>query len=257
MQSYARRGVHGRTVEVLAHRVLSGQLPEGATLDIAALRHELGVSLTTLRESLKVLAAKGMVDARQRRGTFVRPRSDWNLLDADVLHWQFTGRRRSAVDVTLLRSLGELRGIVAPAAARLAALRRTDADMSALQSVLSALGEDAGPEQTSRTHQAFHRALLVATHNEVLERMVTVITIGVAQHGHLACGIHPRDESVQLRFKTIVEAVREQDADVAEHAMRVLLAERAYACDTTDPRTPGCPCTTDRPHIPPQTRRPQ
>src|SRR5260370_427479 len=69
MTPYARRGVHGQTVEVLARRILGGEIPEGATLDLVALQSELDVSLTALRESLKVLAAKGMVDARQKRGT--------------------------------------------------------------------------------------------------------------------------------------------------------------------------------------------
>lgn len=89
MSGYARRGVHGQTVEAIDHRVFSGRIGEGDTLDLGALQAELGVSLTALRESLKVLAAKGMVDARQKRGTFVRPRADWHLLDGDVLRWQF------------------------------------------------------------------------------------------------------------------------------------------------------------------------
>lgn len=111
MTPYARRGVHGQTVETLARRVLSGEIAEGATLDMAALQSELDVSLTALRESLKVLAAKGMVDARQKRGTFVRPRSDWNLLDADVLRWQFSESDGTGADPALLRNLGEVREI--------------------------------------------------------------------------------------------------------------------------------------------------
>lgn len=66
--------MHGQTVEALASRILSGELAEGQTLDLPALREELDVSLTALREALKVLTAKGMIDARQKRGTFVRPR---------------------------------------------------------------------------------------------------------------------------------------------------------------------------------------
>ena len=89
MQQYAARGVHGQTVEVIAQRILTGQFAEGSTLDIVALQTEFDVSLTVLREALKVLAAKGMVDARPKRGTFVRPRADWSLLDGDVLRWQF------------------------------------------------------------------------------------------------------------------------------------------------------------------------
>src|ERR1700746_1337182 len=82
---------------------------------------EFGVSLTVMRESLKVLAAKGLVGARQKRGTYVRQRADWNLLDPDVLRWQFSAKSGAS----LLRSLDEVRAIIEPAAARLAALRRT------------------------------------------------------------------------------------------------------------------------------------
>ena len=79
MSGYQLRGVHGQTVEALALRILSGEIPEGATLDLLALREELDVSLTALREALKVLSAKGIIDARQKRGTFVRPRAAWSL----------------------------------------------------------------------------------------------------------------------------------------------------------------------------------
>ncbi len=105
MSLYGNRGVHGQTVDTIARRVLSGELPEGATLDLTAMQAELGVSLTALRESLKVLTAKGLVDARQKRGTFVRPRSDWNLLDPDVLRWQFSkASTRSAASSNRPRS---------------------------------------------------------------------------------------------------------------------------------------------------------
>ncbi|MFD1052513.1 GntR family transcriptional regulator, partial [Kibdelosporangium lantanae] len=73
MADYQLRGVHGQTVATLAARILAGEIPEGATLDLLALREELDVSLTALREALNVLSAKGLVDARQKRGTFVRP----------------------------------------------------------------------------------------------------------------------------------------------------------------------------------------
>ena len=124
MTPYARRGVHGQTVETLARRRISaGEIPEGATLDMAALQSELDVSLTVLREALRVLAAKGMVDARQKRGTFVRPRSDWNLLDADVAALAVRREQRHRRRPGTLRDLAEVRGIIEPAAARLAAAR--------------------------------------------------------------------------------------------------------------------------------------
>lgn len=91
MASYSGRGVHGQVVHILGARIVGGGIPVGATLDIRALGEELDVSLTVMRESLKVLASKGLIDARQKRGTFVTERSRWNLLDADVIRWRVEG----------------------------------------------------------------------------------------------------------------------------------------------------------------------
>ncbi|WBB60497.1 FCD domain-containing protein [Streptomyces sp. WMMC500] len=241
MPGYARRGVHGQTVETLAHRVLGGEIAEGATLDLAALQAELGVSLTALRESLKVLAAKGMVDARQKRGTFVRPRSDWHLLDADVLRWRFESAARQQGEgdaarsrpaaAPLLRDLDEVRGIVEPAAVRLAAVRRTAADLSALEEALAAMaGARDGATASAAAvaaDLAFHRALLAASHNELLERMDLVIASGLAARDHLVHGPghHPQDPVPGHR--AVLEAIRAGDPDAAESAMHRLLAQAA------------------------------
>lgn len=245
MTPYARRGVHGQTVETLARRVLSGEIPEGATLDLVALQSELDVSLTALRESLKVLAAKGMVDARQKRGTFVRARADWNLLDADVLRWQFAGGTSSGADLGLLRNLGEVRGIIEPATARLAAARRTDADLAALDAALAAMGKNVDAEGGEAAHAveadlAFHRALLAATHNELLERMEMVIESGLAHRDEI---VHssPHGEDPVPSHRAVLDAVRAQDQDAAEHAMRALLDQAVRDLDKVHgtPQTKG------------------
>jgi GntR family galactonate operon transcriptional repressor len=245
MTPYARRGVHGQTVETLARRVLSGEIPEGATLDLVALQGELDVSLTALRESLKVLAAKGMVDARQKRGTFVRARADWNLLDADVLRWQFAGGTSSGADLGLLHNLGEVRGIIEPATVRLAAERRTDADLAALDAALAAMGRSVDGEGGEAAHAveadlAFHRALLAATHNELLERMEMVIESGLAHRDEI---VHssPHGEDPVPSHRAVLDAVRAQDQDAAEHAMRALLDQAVRDLDKVHgtPKTKG------------------
>ncbi|GGX76723.1 FadR/GntR family transcriptional regulator [Streptomyces fructofermentans] len=231
MTPYARRGVHGQTVKVLARRILGGDIPEGATLDLVALQSELDVSLTALRESLKVLAAKGMVDARQKRGTFVRSRADWNLLDADVLRWQFEGSRTTEADQALLRNLAEVRAIVEPAAVRLAALRRTDEDLAALDAALDAMGEEeAGAAHAVESDLAFHRALLAATHNELLERMEMVIESGLAHRDRI---VHssPHSENPVPAHRAVLDAVRDGDPQAAESAMRALLDQAGRDLD--------------------------
>jgi DNA-binding FadR family transcriptional regulator len=231
MTPYARRGVHGQTVEALARRILSGEIPEGATLDLVALQSELDVSLTALRESLKVLAAKGMVDARQKRGTFVRVRADWNLLDADVLRWQFEGGRTTEAERALLRNLAEVRAIIEPAAVRLAADRRTDADLAALDKALEAMGEqDTDAAHAVEADLAFHRALLAATHNELLERMEMVIESGLAHRDRIVHS-HPHSEDPVPAHHAVLDAVREQNAQAAEAAMRALLDQAGRDLD--------------------------
>ncbi|BCB90588.1 GntR family transcriptional regulator [Phytohabitans suffuscus] len=211
--------MHGQTVEVIAQRILTGQFAEGSTLDITALQTEFDVSLTVLREALKVLAAKGMVDARPKRGTFVRPRADWSLLDGDVLRWQFA---RSA-QPSLFEDLHELRGIVEPGAASLAAVRASEADVAALDAALAAMaaaGTDASAAVAADL--AFHRALLAATHNELLVRMEVVIETGLAERDRMVHGALGTDDPVPSH-RAVVDAIRARDPGAAASAMRLLL----------------------------------
>jgi DNA-binding FadR family transcriptional regulator len=220
LAQYARRGVHGQTVEVIARRILAGEIAAGETLNMTALQEELDVSLTALREALKVLSAKGMVDARQKRGTFVRPRVDWNLLDGDVIRWQFA----EGADPRLFDKLHEVRSIIEPAAARLAASRATEDDLAALAGALDEMAAANGdPAAAVAADLSFHRALLTATHNELLERMEVVMETGLAERDRLVHGgVEPHDDPVPSH-RAVVDAIRAQDATAAETAMRGLL----------------------------------
>jgi GntR family transcriptional regulator, galactonate operon transcriptional repressor len=216
---YSKRGVHGQTVREVARRILVGEYPEGATIDVANLEQDLDVSRTALREALKVLAAKGLVDARQKRGTFVRSRADWNLLDADIIRWQFAERS----DDGFLDNLHEVRRIVEPAGARLAAQRRTDADLTILEAALATMAAaDGDPVEAVDADLAFHRALLAATHNELLERMEVLLETGLATRDRLVHGADPHDDPVPSH-EAVLDAIREQDPDAAEAAVHALL----------------------------------
>jgi GntR family transcriptional regulator, galactonate operon transcriptional repressor len=218
--AYTQRGVHGHIVHTLGRRILSGALKPGHVFDPAAIEDDFGVSRTAVREAMKVLAAKGLVDSRQKRGTFVRPRADWNLLDADVIRWQFEGRgRRQFLDM-----LAEVRGIVEPAGARLAAERRTDEDLRALNDALAAM-EKASDNGSSMVDAdlSFHRALLAATHNELLTRMEMVIEAGLAERDRL---VHAgRAEDPLPSHRAVLDAVEAAEPARAEEAMVALLAQ--------------------------------
>lgn len=221
MPDYQLRGVHGQTVESLARRILSGEIPEGATLDLLAIREELDVSLTALREALKVLSAKGIIDARQKRGTFVRPRSGWHMLDSDVMRWRSEG----PPDLALLEDLTEVRTIVEPAAARLAAERATEADLEALDEALERMvAADGDAAAAVAADLDFHRVLLGATHNPLLVEMERVIANGLARRDRVVHNAVPSGDPVPSH-RMVLEAIRARDAAEAEAAMRALVDE--------------------------------
>jgi GntR family transcriptional regulator, galactonate operon transcriptional repressor len=217
---YSNRGLHGQVVHELGTRIVSGRLTSGTTLELPAVEAELGVSRTVLRESLKVLAAKGLVGARQKRGTFVTPRAQWNMLDADVLRWQIDDEPTTA----LLGQLAEVRWIVEPAGAALAAVRRTGADLDALDDALRAMGEHDDAPGVVDADLAFHAALLGATHNVLLESLENVIEQGLRQRDVLVHSQPDAPDPVPAH-RAVLDAVRAADPAGAELAMRSLLEQ--------------------------------
>lgn len=223
MVVYPGRGVHGAVVAALGLRIIRGDYPPGSIIDIDGLEPQFDVSKTVIREALRVLGAKGLVDSRPRRGTFVRDRSAWSLLDSDVMMWRREARRD---DDRLLSDLSELRDAVEPAAARLAAARRTEDDLSALEAAFEAFaaaGQDVA--KLVAADLEFHLTLLTATHNELYARLDMVITHALGarnriQHHPDAAWMDPVPD-----HRAVLDAVRAGDPDAAERAMRYALRD--------------------------------
>ena len=115
-----KESLHDKVVRHLALRILKGGL---TTLpNEADLGRELRVSRSILRESIKVLAAKGLLEVGPKTGTRVRPRKDWNLLDPQLLEWI----SEIGIEEHFFENLSELRSILEPKVAELAALRATE-----------------------------------------------------------------------------------------------------------------------------------
>lgn len=141
------------------------------------------------------------------------------------------GGTAAGADLSLLRNLGEVRGIIEPAAIRLAAVRRTDDDLTALDEALTAMSrQDGGPAHAVEADLAFHRALLAATHNELLERMEMVIESGLAHRDEI---VHssPHGTDPVPSHRAVLDAVRDRDPDGAETAMRALLDQAVRDLD--------------------------
>ncbi|GAA3130432.1 DNA-binding FadR family transcriptional regulator [Kribbella aluminosa] len=225
---YRGRGIHGAVVEELGRRILTGEVAQGATLDIASLEAELDVSRSVIREALRVLKAKGLIDARQKRGTFVQPRTEWTLLDPDVIRWQFEGQDSQQ----LFNDLNELRNIIEPAAAGLAALRRTEADLQALDASLAQMSEAThGVGDPVQADLLFHRALLAASHNELLIRTRIVLEPGLAARDQVVHDLVEDDDPTPAHA-AVLDAIRRRDPDVAVSAASALLAKSLLDLDS-------------------------
>src|SRR5262249_56146540 len=110
-RAYPLRGQHGRVVHTMGTRIAGGDLAPGEPLPTEEqLVGELGVGRSALREAMKVLGGKGLVESRTRAGTRVRPREAWHLMDPDVLGWPY----RTAPTLPDLEALAPLPPPVQP-----------------------------------------------------------------------------------------------------------------------------------------------
>jgi len=151
----------------LGTEIVQDLIPVGAALPPEhGLETRFGVRRGVVREAIKTLAAKGLVSVRPRHGTHVLPRRDWSLLDRDVLNW-LVGKDEP--DRELLLAIQEVRSIIEPAAAALAAERASKNDRQRINAALVAM--ETSPDRASATaaDKAFHLAILDATQNPVLQ----------------------------------------------------------------------------------------
>jgi GntR family galactonate operon transcriptional repressor len=226
----ALRGLYGQTVETIGSRIVTGEYPPGSPLPSPdTIQRELGISKTVFREALRVLAAKGLVETRQKVGSVVQPRSEWALLDADMLRWH-----GGQPDGKFLHDLAEVREIVEPAGAALAARRRSESDLGKLRGALSAMAE-AGADSAAMVEAdlSFHRCLLYAAHNDLLTGMETVIEVGLRARDLVVHNRKGWPDPVPVH-RAILSAVEEGDADAAYKAMVVLLEQASQ--DLARPR---------------------
>jgi len=223
--------LHARLVDELGRRVVAD--PE-LTLSPDEIGAEFGVSRTVVRETLRVLEAKGLVSARPNVGTRVRPRTDWNLFDPQVIDWRLHGPRRAEQ----MRELLELRGGIEPMAAALAAERATPADVTALREAWSGMRDAVAAHDLSAFSAAdiaLHTALLAAVDNPMIAQLSGVVAEVVrAREEMLRRPEHINPDAV-ARHGDLVEAVAGHDPAAASSAMRAVLAEVTHAVTTSAP----------------------
>lgn len=170
--------LHGAIARQIGVAILSGAFAPGHVLDNeVAASERLKVSRTAYREAVRILAAKGLVESRPKIGTQVTPRSRWHFLDPDVLSWFF---EMPKPDADFVRGIFELRQIIEPSAAALAALRRDVDDVARLRKSLMEMQRLGLEVEGGRVaDREFHDAIIAATRNAPFQSLASGIGAAV------------------------------------------------------------------------------
>ena len=209
--------LHGTIARQLGIRIVSGKYRPGDLLDgeISA-AEQLAVSRTAYREAVRILAAKGLVDARPKIGTRINPQSMWHLLDPDVLDWTFD----SEPDLVLLDSLFELRKVVESAAAGMAAQRRSAAHLQDMRIALEGMATHTLATEAGRQADLdFHTVLLLATGNPFIISMANGVRAAIRTTTIYKQRKRPLRRNPLPDHLRVFEAIAARDSLRAQEAM--------------------------------------
>lgn len=216
------RNLHGQVVQELGRLIVGGEIAPGENLPREELLAErMKVSRTALREAMKVLSAKGLIESRQKTGTRVRKTVYWNQLDADVLAW----RCASMPTDDFVEKLVEMREVIEPAAAAAAARRRTGEQMLRIEEAYAAMTAAASLDAWTEADLAFHEAVLHGTHNELMVSLFSVIETALGSYFQLSASSAGDFRYSLPHHKKVMDAIRRRQPEVAREAMQKMVAD--------------------------------
>lgn len=219
------RGLVGEVAAELGRRITTGAVAPGSLVDPEALAREFGSSRTVVRESLKVVAAKGLIESRPHAGTTVRPRHDWRLTDPEVMGWRTVG----GADHRLVAEIDEVRSAIEPLGARLAAQRADSgavADIRSAMNRLRAAAERPGSAEWVAADLELHRQILQAAGNELLASLEGLLEPALQARDELVGDAGDPQRAVDAH-EDVVVAIERRRPQAAERAMRRLIATAA------------------------------
>lgn len=217
-------------LKTLGSEIAQDLIPVGSTLPPEHdLESRFGVGRGVVREAIKTLAAKGLVSVRPRHGTHVRPRGDWSLLDRDVLSWLVGTDEPNRA---LLLALQEVRLIIEPAAAALAAERATAKDRKRINAALAAMEASHDVPTAIIADKAFHLAIIDATHNPVLQGFRGAIDTILSAVFMVATGSPGWFNENLPNHAIAAYAITEGDAEKARAAMQQVLGYTQFKLST-------------------------
>lgn len=215
------KNVHGNTVDFLGEAIVAGRYGAGASIPPEPLLCEaLGVSRTVVREAVKSLIAKGLVNSGPKVGTRVLTPEYWNWFDPDVIIWQ----SRAGFTTEFLRDLQELRRIVEPAAVRLAAERASTEDIADIEAAYQGMRQAVEEGGDYVKHDLrFHQGLLRACRNRMMVQMSRALGALLRTSFEISTSRKDGPKSSLHLHRAVLDAVIARDAVQAERAALVLI----------------------------------
>ncbi|MGO4700632.1 FadR/GntR family transcriptional regulator [Dyella sp. 2RAB6] len=216
------RNLYGHVMQEIGQRIVSGKVQPGEVLPREeTLAESLNVSRTALREAMKVLSAKGLIESRAGVGARVQEERYWNQLDADVLAW----RCASMPTDDFIDKLVEMREVIEPAAAAAAARRRTEAQLAEIQSAYEAMDTAQTLDAWADADLRFHEAVLQATGNELLSSLFAVIDTALGTFFVLSARNASNFKYSLPHHQKVLEAIRRKQPKLAHAAMLAMIAD--------------------------------
>ena len=212
------RNLNGIVASEIGKKIIQGFFKPASILpDENSLSAQFGVSRTVVREAIKGLSAKGLVETRPRRGTIVLPTKFWNYLDSDILLWQ----EGADPNPEFLQKLVEVRTIIEPPAAELAASRATIEEIENINEQYENMREYyTNIEMYIEADVRFHSSILEACHNELLRPISNVIRTAMVTSLRIT-NYKANENEQSLSFHlNILNAIKEKDDAKAGTTMR-------------------------------------
>ena len=223
MRPSSVRNRHSQIMQEIGRRIVSGELKPGEVLMREELMaQQMAISRTALRESMRVLASKGLIETRQKTGTRVREPRYWSHLDPDILAW----RCETLPTQDFIDKLSEMREIIEPAAAAAAAGRRSPAQLARIFSAYKAMEAAASMDAWAQADLEFHESVLAATNNELMTSLFSVIETALGTYFMLSARKAATDFKYSLpRHLAIYEAIKGKDRELARRSMMDMIAD--------------------------------
>ena len=218
------RNIHESLANILGTEIIGEVHPPGSLLpNEFEMRERFSVSRTALREAYRVLTAKGLIVSRPKVGTRVRPKSDWNMLDPEVLAWHL----QTVPTEAFVSDLFALRQMVEPAAAAMAATMRPKATIDRIAAAYAEMARYRdGTGDIIAADLQFHLAILEATGNHFIGALGGLIHAALLGTFKLGWESPARmQESRLLQHFAVFEAIRDGDAERARLKMSELLKD--------------------------------